>query len=175
MAERMFVFVDVINLFGAVKSVHNGRKIDYEKYYDRIEDEGDVIGAFAYGAYVADETNGFIECLQRARFRPNYVKAEIFNDQPDVRRTDRTKDMICDIAQIMDRADTIVLGTLNINMIPVIDLLKARGIKVILYSCNVKRELKEAADEYWFINETVLEEPHEGKVESDTSSKVLVK
>lgn len=172
MSERIGIFVDVINLFGAVKSVHNNRKIDYGKYYDRVEDEGDVIRAFAYGAFVADETNGFIECLHRVRFEPRYVKAEIYNDQPDVRRTDRTMDMISDIAQIMDRLDTVVLGTLNINMIPVIHLLKAKGIKVILYSCNVKRELKESVNEYWFINESVLEELHDGKVESD---KVLVK
>lgn len=158
MVEKVLVVVDVINLFGSVKATFDGRKIDYEKYLLKIEkEEGDIYRAFAYGAFVSDEANGFINCLHNVGFEPKYIKAIYYNDKPDVKRTNRTMDMVVDILTFMDRIDTVVIGTLDNDLIPFIYYLKSKGVKVILYSCNVRRELREACDNFWFIDEDVLE------------------
>lgn len=158
MVDRVLVVVDVVNLFGVVKANFDGRKIDYEKYLLKVEkEEGDIYRAFAYGAYVSDEANGFINCLHNVGFEPKYIKAIYYNDKPDVKRTNRTMDIVVDILTFLDRIDTVVIGTLDNDLIPFIYYIKNKGVKVVLYSCNVRRDLREACDEFWHIDEEVLE------------------
>ncbi len=154
---KIGVFVDLISLFGSIKASYDGRKIDYKKYLEIIENEGEIYRAYAYGAFVNDEANGFINCLQSIGFETKYVKAIYFDDKPDIKKTDRTMDMIVDVLRIIDRIDTVVIGTLNVKMIPFILYLKERGIKTILFSCNVKKELRNSFDLYYHINESILE------------------
>ncbi len=155
--ERVGVFVDLISLFGSVKVAYNGRKINYEEYLKKIETLGSIYRANAYGAYIGEESASFITCLENMGYEPKYVKARIFEDKPNIKHTDRTMDIVVDILRIVDRVDTVVIGSLNLQLIPFINYLREKGIKVIIFACNVKRELRMAANDYWLINDSVLE------------------
>lgn len=155
--EKIGVFVDLISLFSATKSFHNGKKIDYARFLDSIKKYGIIYRANAYGAYKNDEANGFIACLTNIGFDVNYVKATYVDEQLNVKKTDRSMDMVIDILRLIDRLDIVIISSLNTNLIPFIKYLKEKGVKVIIYACNVKKELRESANEYWIINEDVLE------------------
>lgn len=157
MSNKIGVFVDLISLFGSVKVAYNGRKINYEEYLEKIKEHGTIYRANAYGAFIGEESASFITCLENIGYEPKYVKATIYEDKPNIKRTDRTMDIVVDIMKIMERIDTVVIGSLNLQLIPFINFLRERGIKVILFACNVKRELKIAANEYWLIDDSVLE------------------
>jgi hypothetical protein len=74
--QNIGVFVDVISIHGNLRRFYGG-KLDYRKYLDRIENEGKVNRAFAYGSQVAYEANKFIKFLWSVGFETRYLDVRI--------------------------------------------------------------------------------------------------
>lgn len=94
-----------------------------------------------------------------------YLENKINIDEPfvtpSVQQTDRTMDMITDILRLSNKSEVIVIGSSNSKLVPFIRYLKEIGIKVIIFSCGIPRDLKNEADIWWEINEDFLEEEKE--------------
>jgi uncharacterized LabA/DUF88 family protein len=88
-------------------------------------------------------------------------KVEDF-DKPDVvssvQQTDRSIDMIVDILNMIDRMDTVIIGSSNPRLAIFVNFLKSRGLQVIVFSCSIPQPLKDTADAWWEVNESLLEE-----------------
>jgi uncharacterized LabA/DUF88 family protein len=158
------VFVNSSLLFYVVQSefkrvVPNSR-IDYKAYLEQAIGEDRLYRAFAYGAQIENEAAGFIECLQRTGFETRYVPAKQVNGKNHVLDTDRNMDLALDVIRILDRLDTVVIGSNDPNLIPLVKYLKERGLKVVIFAARIPRELARAANEVREITEMVLEHAH---------------
>jgi hypothetical protein len=77
---------------------------------------------------------------------------------PSVQHTDVTMEMAMDVARLADRFNTIIIGSSNPRLRPLIRYIKERGCKVIVFSCNIPDSLKQETDLWWEIKEDFLEE-----------------
>lgn len=89
---------------------------------------------------------------------------------PSVQQTDRTMDMVIDILRSIDRLEIVVIGSSNPRIIPIVNYLKEKGIRVIIFSCNIPRHLRNAADVWWEISDRFLEEEKAVEEEVEESS-----
>jgi uncharacterized LabA/DUF88 family protein len=156
-SKRVALFVDLISQFHNVNTVYSRQKIDYRLYLDRLKEEGNVTRAIAYGAAIGNEANPFIHCLRENGYEVKYVVARKFNGRPIIKYTDRTMDIVIDIIRMLDRLDVVVIGSCNVNLAPLINYLKEKGIIVLVYACNIPKELRLICDEFWEISEDVFE------------------
>jgi uncharacterized LabA/DUF88 family protein len=155
--KRMALFVDLINIFHNVNTAFSGAKLDYKIYLDKLNEEGIVFRAVAYGASIDDESYNFQKCLKINGFEVKYVQARRFNGKSIIKYTDRTIDIILDIIRMLERLDVVVIGSTNLNLIPFFDFLKEKGIGVIVYACNIPTEIKMHVDQWIEISEDLLE------------------
>lgn len=103
----------------------------------------------------------------------DYLRKKVNTEEPivnpSVQQTDRMMDMITDILRLVDKLETVVIGTSNPRIIPFVRYLKEEGVKVIVFACGIPRSLKDESDQWWEITENFLEEekePIEEKVEA---------
>lgn len=163
MAKEVGVFVNVSNQFYTVNNTFRGGKIDYQKYLARaVNDNEQLYRAFAYGVQMEREASGFIACLNSFGFETNYKTARIIEGKPSIRQTDRNMDMAMDVIRCLDKLDVVVIGSNDPNLIPLVKFIRERGKKVIILSCCIGRELREAANQCIEIKDDLLEEKKEG-------------
>jgi uncharacterized LabA/DUF88 family protein len=159
--KNVGVFVNASLLFYVTKTsfkrTRPDARIDYNAYLKRSVGGDALFRAFAYGAYTSSEAAGFIACLERTGFTTRYVQAVVVGDRDHILNTDRNMDIAMDIMRIRHRLDVVVLGSNDVKLIPLVEFLKDQGIKVIIFSPRVPRELRTAADEVWDVTDEVLE------------------
>ncbi len=90
-------------------------------------------------------------------YEVNYIPARLINDRPVIKYTDRTMDIAVDIIRMIDRLDIVIIGSCNLNLVPLFIYLKEKGIKIIIFACNIPRKLIMVCDEWWEITEDLLE------------------
>jgi uncharacterized LabA/DUF88 family protein len=153
------VFVDIVDQFRGVNKNFKGQKIDYSKYLQRALEagEGELYRAFAYGVQIDKEATGFILCLRSYGFEPKYKKAKIIDDRPNIQATNWNLGIAVDTARLIERLDVVVLGSSDPELIPVIEFLKERGIKVIVFSSSIPPEMREASNIFIEISDDVFE------------------
>lgn len=81
----------------------------------------------------------------------------IANTKTETRKADWDVGIAIDIVRLLDRVDTIVLGTGDGDYAPVVGYIKERGAHCIIFGCNISAELKKLADETIEIDESVLQ------------------
>lgn len=155
--KRAALFIDVISQYYSIGTVFPGQKLNYKAYLDKIGKETDVNRAVAYGACINNEAQNFIQYLINSRYEVKYVPARKVNNRPIIKYTDRSMDIALDIIRMLDRLDVVVIGSCNLNLLPLFAFLKEKGIKVIVFACNIPREIKNVADEWIEITEDLLE------------------
>ncbi len=151
------LFVDLINQYHSISLAFNGSKLNYHSYLNKLKEEGLIYRAIAYGAYVDNEASDFINCLRSDGYEAKYVPAKLYNGRPIVKFTDRTIDIVLDIMRMIDKLDIVIIGSNNTNLIPLFSFLKEKGIRVIVFSCDIPREMKLHCDEWLEITEDLLE------------------
>ncbi len=152
------IFVDISDIYHKVNRKFGG-KVDYFRYMDTVIDEDKVYRAYAYGSQRGKEAVGFITCLRKCGFEPKYKapKIVVVGDR-EIKHCDWGICIAVDIIHLIDKLDTIILGTSNPDFIPLIQLCQDRGKKVIVFACCVPVSLREAANEVIEINQSMLEE-----------------
>jgi len=151
------IFVDLISLFYNINYVYPQQKLDYKAYLDKLKEKYNIYRAIAYGASVSNEAQNFIRCLRGNGYETKYVLARKFKSKAVIKYTDRTMDIAMDILRMIDRIDVVVIGSSNINLIPLLIYLKEKGIKVVIVACNIPREMKNSCDEWLEITDDLLE------------------
>ncbi len=100
-----------------------------------------------------DDSDPIIEELKK--------KVNMEEEQLGIYSTDRTIDLMIDVFRIIHKLDTVVLGSSNINIIPLIEFIKEKGVKVVIFSSNIPTSVKNAANSWWEITQDLLERPRD--------------
>jgi len=158
MAKRIGIFMDVSNLYYCIGKKFQKRKLDYKEYYKFISDLGDIKYAVAYGAQMNNEASGFIHCLKQIGFTPKYkTPKDYHNSENFKRKCDWDVGIAIDIVCMINELDLIVIGSADGDMRPVVDWAKDKGVNIVIIACDISGELKEAANRFIEIPESMLE------------------
>jgi uncharacterized LabA/DUF88 family protein len=145
------IFVDVANLYYFTGQKFGGRKIDYTKYWRFIEDFGTVQVAKAYGTQVRDEATGFIKLLKSIGFDTNFIrfKQGLTNDVH----------IALDMLRAAEHCNMMILGSGSENLIPAVEEIKGRGVKVVALAGKIHYNLRSVVTEFIELPESLLETP----------------
>lgn len=155
MGDRVGIFVDVGDQFFRINKKWEGRKLNYQAYYDKAKEFGSITRAIAYGTQMNRNATKFISCLHHIGFEPKY------RDIEEGQWFNWSVGIAVDIMNLVshDKIDTAVIGMSLKDIVPVITCIKDRGIKTVVISCGIHKELKLATDHWFEITETMLSEP----------------
>ena len=142
---RTALFVDVSNLYPSVKAKFSGR-VDYGRLIGTLEQP---CRAFAYGSQVGNEAFNFIVALKHLSYTTKFKKLRL-NENWNL-------DIACDVFNIISKVDAILLGTNSIDIIPLCDWIRSRGIFLYIFGCDNEEILTLHCDEYKRITEVDLE------------------
>lgn len=137
---KIAVMIDANNLFYTLKLKYS-RKLDYAKYLEYIEHIGDVSLAEVHGIHVRGQAIDFITKLKSLGYLPLYMNVHE-RDKNKIKATVRI--VVNAIAQMVCY-DTIVIGSSDKNLIPLLDYLKAQKKKVIILATDIPNTMKTAA------------------------------
>jgi uncharacterized protein (TIGR00288 family) len=154
MSSRVGVFVDVGDQFFRISKKWEGRKLNYQSYFDKAAEFGEVTRAIAYGTQMKRNATKFIACLHHIGFEPKYKDIE------EGQWYTWSVGIAMDIMNLVNhnKIDVVILGISLKDIVPLITNVKERGVKVIVMSCGIHRELREAADRWIEIDENMLSE-----------------
>jgi len=138
--KNVGIFVDVSNLYYCVAKKFEGRKIDYEKYLNTLEDntpeDSGVTEYRAYGTKIEDEAKAFIRRLNALGFTTKFIRTT------KTRSTSLNVNITVDIIRSLNNLDIIVLGSSSREMIPLVNYLREQGKEVYILACGVCNELR---------------------------------
>lgn len=152
--ENVGIFLDVGNLYHTCKTKF-GRKINFQKLYDFCTSGNITPVAIAYGVGAA-KNKGFKQVLLSAGFEVNFKTPKTFAD--GTKKADQDLTIAADIFRNMKQFDTIVLGSADGDFAPVLQLCNDIGKKTFVIGCGISHELKEVANGYQEIGESLLEQ-----------------
>jgi uncharacterized LabA/DUF88 family protein len=155
--KRVGIFVDVTHQFTAVQERYS-KRINYEKYLQRAVAEDNLHCAYAYGAQVSTEAQGFIKRLRAIGYEPKYQQAPMSAEQKaDLNAADFSIEMTLDIIRNLERLDCVILGTGDARFAPLVRFLRERGLKVSIFACQIQALLCEFANRATELPEDILE------------------
>lgn len=131
--QRIGIFVNVTNQFGALTQKKKGFKVNYQRFLQHFTgDDEKLILAYAYGSQIADEANSFIYALKGMGYLTKFVTS--IKNNREIIHPNRNVEMTVDIMSSCERLDIVVLGTNDSELVPLIHYLQTKGIKVIVAS-----------------------------------------
>jgi uncharacterized LabA/DUF88 family protein len=77
--------------------------------------------------------------------------------KPEIRATDWSMGIAIDVFRILDRIDVLILGSSNIQFIPLIKFVKEKGVKTVILACDIPVELRDVADQWIEVSDNILE------------------
>jgi uncharacterized LabA/DUF88 family protein len=154
MMSNVGIFVDVGNLYYCLGKKFPGRKLDYGMYLDasKIAGDGEIYTAKAYGSQMAEEAVGFITCLTKLGYTPHYISLD-----EKKRRVHFDSQITIDVIKHIEKIDTVVLGSANPDLIPLVEYCKNRGLKVVVMAAGINKDLRKAATKAIEIEQELLE------------------
>jgi uncharacterized LabA/DUF88 family protein len=152
--KKIGIFLDISNLYYSVKNKYN-RKIDYKKYWEFVEDLGEIQQAIAYGASMDGQARNFIHALRKIGFLTKFK-------QPKMQKANWDVGIAVDAINMIGKLDLVVLGSADGDFAPLTEYLRLNGVDVIILACNISKELRNLCTRYIEIPESLLEvEEHE--------------
>jgi uncharacterized LabA/DUF88 family protein len=154
--QRVGIFLDVQNMFYSAKYKYRG-KIDYHKLMVLISGERKVIRAMAYLVTTPEiDQSAFINLLEELGIE---VKVKELKLRPDgTAKGDWDMGIAIDSISLCDKLDVIALVSGDGDFTALVEMLKAKGVRVEVYSfpANTADELKIAATEFISLDESIL-------------------
>lgn len=123
---KIGIYVDVNNIYLELQKKYN-KKLNYEKYYEYIQNIGTIEKAVAYGVQLHGEAKGFIICLKTIGFNPKFKKSSNWDSGITI-----------DVMRDAENFDSIWLGSSSPNILPLIKSLK----KVIIFAANISEDMQ---------------------------------
>ena len=154
--QRLGVFVDVQNMFYSAKYQYRS-KLDFSKLLEHAVQGRDLVRAIAYLVQTPDiDQSHFITMLQGVGYE---VRVKALRLRPDgTAKGDWDMGIALDTLSLADRLDTMVLVTGDGDFVDLVNLLKARGVRleVLSFPYSTAEELKVAASEFRPIGPSLL-------------------
>jgi len=155
-SQRVGIFVDVQNLFYSARNIYDS-KINFERLREFITARRRLVRAIAYLVQRegVDQT-GFIEALRRFGYE---TRVKLLKERADgSAKGDWDMGIALDTIAISDRLDTVVIVSGDGDFVPLVEVLKTRGVRVevVAFERSTAGELREAADLYIPIGEDLL-------------------
>lgn len=152
------LFVDINNLYYCVARKFNGRKLDYKSYLENANALGSVSRAFAYGFQLDKEAVHFITCLRKIGYDTRYKAPRIIGeDERKFKKMDWNVGICMDVVRMITRVDAIIIGSSDPELVPLVQWIKDQGVQAVIFSSIISKELKDHADKYHEISESILE------------------
>jgi len=154
--QRVAVFVDVQNMFYSAK--HQFRaKLNFQKLLDAVTRDRQLVRAIAYIVQNPDiDQSSFVSMLQQNGYE---VKSKALRLRPDgTAKGDWDMGIALDSIAMSERLDTIVLVSGDGDFVDLVHLLKARGLRVEIFSFpySTAEELRVSATEFFQIGTDLL-------------------
>lgn len=158
------VFVDLAKLYHAVTLTNKMSRIQYNLYLEGAKRDYELHRAYAYGVQIDGEAESFADVLAGLGYDVKYKRAKRVRNPykpsefiPSIRETPSNLDIALDVFKNLDYMDVVVLGTNDTEIVPLIEFLKERGIRVEIYSYNIPKELRMVADRCIEIDDSIIE------------------
>lgn len=154
------VFADISNLYHCVGKKFPNRKLDYSKLRDLIVGDDILFRAIAYGVQTHNEASKFIEKLRRFGYEPKYKQVRVIqngDEEPKYIKTNWNVGMTLDVMLMLDKLDVAILCSSDPELVPLVEFIKARGLKCVVASAGISRDLRIAASSYIELDDSVLE------------------
>ena len=154
--QRVGIFVDVQNLFYSARNLYDA-KIDFGKLLESAVRDRLLIRAIAYLVHKEGvDQSGFEEALRRFGYE---IKIKDLKERDDgSAKGDWDMGIAIDSISIAPRLDAVILISGDGDFVPLVEMLQARGcrVEVLAFERSTASELKEAADLYTRIEESLL-------------------
>lgn len=153
-------FVDLANLYYCVGKRFQNRKLDYAKLRDKVAEMGQLYRSTAYGVQMGEEASPFINCLRKLGYDTKYKKSRMSeeNEKKVIRKADWDVGLTLDVVSVIDRVDTVVIGSADIELIELVRYVRSKGVRCIVFASGIPQDLRDAADFYIEITDDLLEE-----------------
>jgi len=142
--KRIGMFLDVENLYFYLMRKY-GKKLDYRKLLEFVDDFGETNQRIAYGYQTNDEAIGFTHFLQNMGFKTKFKCQNSWN-----------VGIAVDIMTLADRLDRIILCTADADLEPVVDWATSKGLDVVVMACGISKALRLTATQIIEIPESLL-------------------
>ena len=156
--NKIGIFVDTCDLYHKIqRNFGQGSKICFNNYLIDIDD-GELIMAFAYG--MRSESLGFPKYLQSLGFTTKFKPPRIYNiGDRQIKKCDWNITMVIDIIKACTekKLDTVILGSSNGLLLPLISYLRDQGITVLVKASGIPDSLNSAANSVFEFSEEHLE------------------
>lgn len=167
MSKQAAVFIDVPSEFRVISRINKNTRIDYEKLLTFIEESNSLHKAYAYGVQLDNESDKFIRALGHMGYIPRYRKAKTLSllcqgckkqiNEKSIRSTSCLVDMSLDIVRNSTHVNKIIIGSNDLDIIPILEWIREQGILIEILSRNVPNQIKNLADKITDIPDNVLE------------------
>ena len=162
--QRVGIFVDVQNLFYSAKSIHHS-KINFEKLLQITLGGRKLVRAIAYIVQKEedDSQHAFIDVLRRLGYE---IRSKDLRIRPDgTAKGDWDMGIAIDSMSLVNKLDTVVLVSGDGDFVPLVEMLKANGCRVEVYSFpeSTAGDLIDAATSYRPIEESLLYKKYSSK------------
>ena len=137
---KIGIMIDANNLFYRLKMKH-GQKLDYAKYLEYCNELGYVNFASVYGVHVRGQAIDFLTKLKTIGYIPHYTNV----NKRDENKIQATVRIVVEAIADMMNYDTLILGSSDKNLIPLLEYLKTQDKKVIILSTNIPKAMFTAA------------------------------
>jgi len=166
--KQSSVFIDVPSAFREISRISKNTRIDYDKLFRFLEDNNTLHRVYAYGVQLEDESAKFIRALGHMGYVPRYRKAKTLSllcqtckkqvNEKSIRSTTCLVDMALDIVRNSPHVNKIIIGSNDLDIIPILEWIREQGILVEILSRNVPAQIRALADKITDIPDSVLEE-----------------
>lgn len=137
---KIGIMIDANNLFYRLNLKH-GQKLDYKKYLNYCKELGYVNFACVYGVHVKGQAINFLTKLKSIGYIPHYTNV----NKRDENKIQATVRIVVESIDYMINYDTLILGSSDKNLIPLLEYLKIQNKKVIILSTNIPKAMYTAA------------------------------
>ncbi len=152
---RVGVFVDVQNVFYAARQFN--ARVDFEKLLEATVGKRRLIKAIAYVVQSPDvDQTSFVSMLQQKNYEVKRKDLRLRSDGSA--KGDWDMGMAIDMIELAEKLDVVVIVSGDGDFVSLVHLLKTMGPKVEVFSFihNTARDLIQAADSYYSIDEGLL-------------------
>lgn len=151
--------VDIGNLYHTIGSRFENKHLDYKKLLAKAHDFGQVERAIAYGSQLGQEATGFIACIKNFGYEVRYKRHQTAPDsRVIVRKAEWDVGIAVDMIRFAGRYNTLILGSVDTDLIPAIQFVRETGVRVVCIGCTIPSEIKELVDIPFEISDELLQE-----------------
>jgi uncharacterized LabA/DUF88 family protein len=154
--QRVGVFIDVPNLYHSAKNLYHA-KVNFKEILRTAQAGRHLIRAIAYSIKTeSGEEQAFVDALTKSGIEVRLKDLQIFPG--GMKKGDWDVGIAVDAIALSNKLDTIVLVTGDGDFVPLVHYLKtvsACQVEVIAFGRSTSGHLKEAADDYTDLGETL--------------------